>query len=247
MAGAKQQQLELIAPDWPAPPNVRAFATTRAGGVSKAPFDELNLGDHVSDDSAAVTKNRELLVDASGLPEQPLWLNQVHGNTVVEHASANAGTDADASWTAASGKVCAVMTADCLPLLLCNREGTRVAAVHAGWKGLEAGVIQNALEQFSGSEVLAWFGPVISAPNYEIDQKIFDHFVQLAEGNEDAFEFSRPGHYFFNLKMLARLILMRAGVTEIFDSRLCTFDDPRFYSYRRDGKTGRIATLIWLD
>jgi len=247
MAG-NADTIEFIQPEWPAPANVHACSTTRAGGVSAAPFDSFNLGDHVGDDAASVAANRDALVAAAGLPGAPLWLNQVHGAVVLDAAAATEGVDADAVYAATPGVVCAVMTADCLPLLLTDSKGSKVAAVHGGWKGLEAGVIQNTLEQFSGDEVLAWIGPTISAARYEVDQKIYDHFVRLAEGNADAFEFSRPGHYFFSLPMLARLVLMRAGVTNIYDSGLCTADDPRFYSYRGDGaKTGRIATLIWLD
>jgi len=244
MAG---DSIELISPEWGAPANVHACVSTRAGGVSAGDWQSLNIATHVDDDPAAVIENRKRLVSAANLPAEPLWLNQVHSAVVLEHDEAAAGADADAAVASVPGKVCAVMTADCLPVFLCDRDGTKVAAVHAGWRGLEAGVIQNTLKHFSGPDVIAWFGPAISAVNYEVDQKIYDHFIRLAEGNADAFEFSRPGHYFFNLSMLARLILMREGVVDIYDSGLCTFDDERFYSYRRDGRTGRIASLIWMS
>jgi len=247
MAG---DSIELISPDWGAPANVRAVVTTRRGGSSTGDWEGLNIATHVGDDPSHVSANRAALMAAAGLPAEPLWLNQVHGAAVVEYSKAAKGDgaeSADASFTDKPGEVLAVMTADCLPVLLCDKAGTQVAAIHAGWRGLEAGVLQNALARFASVDVTAWFGPAISSPNYEVDQKVYDHFLRLAEGNEDAFEFSRPGHYYFNLTMLARLILMRAGVTDIHDSGLCTFDDERFYSYRRDGQTGRIASLIWLS
>jgi YfiH family protein len=243
-------QLEFLIPDWPAPHQVKAVATTRIGGVSTGDFAGLNLGMHVGDAPAAVTANRQLLCDHGGLPTPPLWLNQVHGRTLVDTATASGTPTADAALTTVPRQVCAVMTADCLPLLLCNAEGTRVAAVHAGWRGLEAGIIQNALQEFQGEDVLAWLGPAIGPLSYEIDDKVRDHFLRLNTrlmDFDDAFEFSRPGHWYFNLYRTAKTILAAAGVTEIYGGDLCTLTDERFYSYRRDGVTGRQATLIWLE
>jgi polyphenol oxidase len=243
-------EFEFLTPDWPAPARVKALATTRSGGVSAGAFAGLNVGAHVGDDPAAVSANRQLLSEYAGLPAEPLWLNQVHGKTVVDLASAAGMPDADAALAAEPGLVCAVMTADCLPLLLCNVAGSKVAAVHAGWRGLEAGIVQEILHRFEGDEVLAWLGPAIGPLSYEIDDKIRDHFLRLNTpliDFDEAFEFSRPGHWFFNLYRTAKLILASAGVAEIYGGDLCTLADERFYSYRRDGVTGRQATLIWLD
>jgi len=241
---------DFLIPDWPAPLPVKALATTRNGGVSVGDFASLNLGLHVGDDPVAVTANRKSLCDYGVLPTEPFWLNQVHGKRVVDLAMASGTPDADAAMATKPKQVCAVMTADCLPLLLCNMAGTKVAAVHAGWRGLEAGIVQEALHHFEGDEVLAWLGPAIGPLSYEIDDKIRDQFLRLntrAMDFDDAFEFSRPGHWYFNLYRTAKIILAAAGVDEIYGGNLCTLSDERFYSYRRDGVTGRQATLIWLQ
>ncbi len=246
--------VELIRPDWPAPATVRACASTRSGGVSQQAWQGLNLGLHVDDDPESVEQNRRLLMSAAELPAKPLWLNQVHGAAVAEFPPEVLLPDADASVAVLPGQVCAVMTADCLPVLLCNTTGTKVAAVHAGWRGLEAGVLEQALKCFADDEVLAWLGPAISAASYEVDDSVRDQFLTSrnpAEQNDPnfaaAFEASRPGHWYFDLYKAARIILAANGVAGVYGGDFCTFKDTQFYSYRRDGVTGRQASLIWLE
>lgn len=240
----------FIHPDWAAPPGVRAVATTRPGGYSAPPFDRLNLGDHVGDEPAAVGANRALLRRALALPDEPCWLDQVHGAAVVEAAPEHRGAAADASVATKPGAVCAVLTADCLPVLLCGARGQAVAAAHAGWRGLAAGVIEAALARMATppAEVLAWLGPAIGPHHYEIGEEVFHAFVDPAPETAAAFSPSRPGHWWADLYRLARHRLRAAGVERIYGGGFCTAGEPaRFFSYRRDGKTGRMASLIWLQ
>lgn len=237
--------MDLILPDWPAPPNVHACASTRDGGVSLGPYASLNLGDHVGDDPAAVAENRARLRRALALPTEPLWLTQVHGIAVAE----GQGGCADASVAFGPGTVCAVMTADCLPLLLCDRTGTRVAAVHAGWRGLLAGVIEAAVARLdvSGPELLAWLGPAIGPDAFEVGEEVRTAFVAEDVAAAAAFKPSPGGRWLADLYALARLRLARCGVSAVYGGDLCTYSDAaRFYSFRRDGVTGRMASLIWL-
>ena len=242
----------LIRPAWPAPARVHAVATTRAGGASGAPWASLNLGDHVGDDVAHVERNRELLRDALELPGDPAWLQQVHGTAVVQAMSAGPRRVADASWTSAPGTVCAVLTADCLPVLFCNRAGTHVAAAHAGWRGLAAGVLESTVGWLAADGVrpdalLAWLGPAIGPHSYEVGADVRDAFLRTDPSAAAAFQPGRPGHWFLDLYAAARLRLERAGVGSISGGGFCTLADPqRFFSHRRDGVTGRQATLIWL-
>jgi YfiH family protein len=241
--------MELILPDWPAPPRVRAASTTRLGGVSPAPFDGLNLADHVGDDPAHVARNRALLRDRLALPAEPLWLAQVHGCEVADAGKAAPGCAADAALTRAPGQVCAVMTADCLPVLLCDRRGRAVAAAHAGWRGLAAGVIERTVAALGADsdEVLAWLGPAIGPEAFEVGGEVREAFV--ADDPDAAVEFRArgTGKWLADLYGLARRRLGRAGVGRVYGGGLCTYGDPaRFYSFRRDGATGRMASLIWL-
>lgn len=242
--------VEFIYPDWPVPAGVNSLSTTCRGGVSTGVWAGLNLGLHVDDDPAAVQANRRQLATAAGLPAAPVWLNQVHGKAVVDVANTSITPVADAAFSSAPGQVCAVMTADCLPLLICNTGGTKVAAVHAGWRGIVAGVIVQALQQFEGDDVLVWLGPAIGPESYEVDDKVRDQFLRLntpAIDYVDAFQFARPGHWHFDLYAAARLGLIAAGVKEVYGGNFCTFADERFYSFRRSGITGRQASLIWLE
>lgn len=237
--------MELILPDWPAPPNVRACTTTRDGGVSVGPYASLNLGDHVGDDPAHVTENRARLRRELALPAEPLWLTQVHGIAVA----GGEGGCADASVAFAPGTVCTVMTADCLPLLLCDRAGTRVAAVHAGWRGLLAGVIEAALARLAvpGGELLVWLGPAIGPESFEVGEEVRTAFMAEDAAASAAFRPSPGGRWLADIYALARLRLARSGVAAVYGGDLCTYSDAaRFYSYRRDGVTGRMASLIWL-
>lgn len=221
--------------------------TTRAGGVSRPPYDSLNLGDHVGDDPAAVAENRRLL--RAHLPAEPKWLKQVHG-TAVAHADAlAAAAEADAAVAFRPGTVCAVLTADCLPVLFCDRQGTRVAAAHAGWRGLSAGVLEAtvAAMQCDAGDILAWLGPAIGPQAFEVGGEVREAFVADLPETAAAFAPAGPGKWRADIYRLARLRLARAGVGAVFGGGLCTHTDAeRFYSYRRDRVTGRMAALVWL-
>lgn len=241
--------MELILPDWPAPPRVRAASTTRLGGVSPGPYEALNLADHVGDDPAHVARNRALLRDRLALPAEPLWLEQVHGRDCVDAGAAAPGCAADAAVARAPGRVCAVMTADCLPVLLCNRGGEAVAAAHAGWRGLATGVIEQAVVALDADpeEILAWLGPAIGPGAFEVGGEVRDTFVAEDPGAAADFRAHGPGKWLADLFGLARRRLARMGVTRVYGGGLCTYSDrARFYSFRRDGATGRMASLIWL-
>jgi len=237
-----------IEPDWPAPSWVRAASSTRRGGLSRGPYAGWNLGDHVGDDPAAVAANRALLRERLALPAEPLWLRQVHGCTVAE---GEGGCEADAALALGPGQVCAVLTADCLPLLLCDRAGTRVAAVHAGWRGLAAGVIEAAIARLGAApaELLVWMGPAIGADAFEVGDEVRRAF--LADGStgaDTAFRPSPNGRWLADLYALAASRLRALGVTEVRGGGLCTYaDKERFFSFRRDGVTGRMASLVWIE
>jgi len=239
--------VEFIEPDWPAPANVHAASTTRVGGVSQEPYNSFNLADHVADSVSDVATNRTMLRTSLQLPGEPFWLTQVHEAQVVE-----AGGDdnrADASWSGTAGQVCAVMTADCLPVLLCDRQGTRVSAVHAGWRGLHAGVIEGALAGFEAPEdVLVWLGPAIGPDAFEVGSEVVEAFIGKMPEHRDAFEQRDAEHWLCDIYRLARNVLTDAGVTSIYGGDRCTFSESeRFFSYRREGTTGRMSSLIWLS
>ncbi len=238
---------ELLYPDWPASPRVHAVMTTRRGGVSQGVYASLNLGDHVGDDIRNVQRNRQRLTAAAGLPAEPVWLKQVHGCEVVD--AREAGCEADASFTDRDGVVCAVLTADCLPLLLSDRSGQAVSAVHAGWRGLAAGVIEQAVSRFEApaASLLAWMGPAIGPAAFEVGDEVRQAFIDLESEDARAFQPAKPGYWRADLYRLARWRLTRAGVGFIGGGDYCTVTDrERFFSYRRDGVTGRMASLIWL-
>jgi YfiH family protein len=241
--------LEFILPDWPAPAQVRALTTTRQGGVSLPPYDSLNLGDHVGDDPAAVGENRRCLRATLGLPAEPRWLSQVHGNRCCDAATIECGAEADAQYAERPGVVCAVLTADCLPLLLCDVAGRRVAAVHAGWRGLLDGVIENSVRAMgAGDEVLAWLGPAIGPDAFEVGVEVRDAFIGHDPIAAAAFVPAADGKWLADLYQLARQRLAACGVHRVYGGGYCTFSESqRFYSYRRDGQTGRLASLIWLE
>lgn len=238
-------------PDWPAPAGVRALVTTRGGGVSVAPYASLNLGDHVGDDPAAVAENRAVL--RSALPAEPVWLNQVHGSGIVDADCAGGIPAADGSVARNAGTVCAVLTADCLPVLLCDRTGTVVAVAHAGWRGLAGGVVEAAVRAMDVDpvEILAWLGPAIGPRAFEVGGEVRRIFVAQDPAAELAFvpHAAPPADkWLADIYLLARQRLARIGVTRVSGGGLCTFSDAeRFYSYRRDGVTGRMASAIWLD
>ena len=237
-----------IVPDWPAPARVRALSTTRAGGVSVAPYDSLNLGTHVGDDPANVAANRAQVRRI--VPSEPAWLNQVHGTAVVDAASVAGVPDADASVSRTPGAVCVVMTADCLPVLLCDRAGTVVGAAHAGWRGLHGGVIEATVTamQVAPADVIAWLGPAIGPTAFEVGDEVRAAFVATDAIADAAFKpAGQPGKWLADIYLLARQRLAALGVTAVYGGDCCTVSESRrFFSYRRDGVTGRMASLVWL-
>lgn len=238
---------DFLIPDWPAPAHVRALQTLRTGGCSPAPWASFNLGDHVGDEPARVAANRAEL--RRQLPAEPLWLQQVHGTVVVDAAQAPQATTADASFANEPDQVCAVMTADCLPVLFCDRAGSVVAAAHAGWRGLLDGILEctiAALPVVPG-ELLAWLGPAIGPERFEVGGEVRAAFV--AHDAQAAGAFRPHGDkWWADIYSLARQRLQAAGVTNIHGGGQCTVSDAeRYFSYRRDGVTGRMATLIWLE
>ncbi len=240
---------EGLKPEWPAPENVRAISTTRCGGVSPVPYESLNLGDHVGDDPHNVMHNRQRVREWYGIPSEPLWLQQVHGTRVVR-ADAPGGLRADGAYTRLPGMVCGVMTADCLPILVCDREGTRVAALHAGWRGLVAGIVEAGVSALGngGSDLMAWLGPAIGPEAFEVGDEVRELFIRKSEIAEEAFRRSSRGRWLADLYTLARQRLNRSGVQTVSGGDFCTYtDETRFFSYRRDQITGRSATLIWLE
>ncbi len=241
---------DIIIPDWPSPRGVRAAITTRQGGYSSAPFNGFNLAGHVGESEATVTNNRALLKDYLQLPTEPIWLRQVHGIGIVDATTAADSPEGDGSYSTQPGLVCAVLTADCLPVLLCNRGGTRVAVVHAGWRGLCTGVIESAVRALQPSEedLLAWLGPAIGPRVFEVGPEVKEAFLAHDPMADTAFTPSPAGRWMANIYELARQRLREMGVRSIYGGGLCTFTNAsRFYSYRRDGATGRMASLIWLD
>jgi hypothetical protein len=241
--------LDFILPDWPAPPGVRAAVALRTGGASGGPFASLNLGGHVGDEPAAVTENRSRLASALGLPGEPLWLDQVHGSQVARFGGPERPR-ADAAVAVAAGQVCAVLIADCLPVLLADRAGRCVGIAHAGWRGLAGGVVEQTIRSLpvAPSDLIAWLGPAIGPEAFEVGPEVRE---QLIASDPAAAPHFRPGsadRWHADLFGLARERLAAAGVRDIHGGGLCTVSDPgRFFSYRRDGVTGRFAALVWMQ
>lgn len=239
----------LIHPDWPAPANVRALQTTRLGGISAAPYDSLNLGAHVGDAPLAVARNRQSLSPL--MPGEPVWLEQVHGTAVVNADLASCAPRADAAVARQRGSVCVVMTADCLPVLLCDAAGMVVGAAHAGWKGLATGVIEATVQAMGApaQELMAWLGPAIGPQAFEVGDEVRAAFISEDPQAAEAFAPGKqPGKWLADIYRLARLRLHALGITRIYGGDRCTFGEPqRFFSYRRDGATGRMGAFIWLE
>ena len=239
----------FIQPDWSAPDNVHALVTLRTGGVSMPPYDSFNLASHTGDDAEHVARNRQLLMESIQLPGEPMWLQQVHGKRVIQCDPA-LNTEADGSWTATPGQVCAVLTADCLPLFLCSRDGSRVAVAHAGWRGLAAGVITASVEALNtdAGDIVAWLGPAIGPDAFEVGGEVRQTFLEINPDHAAAFRQRDSAHWLCDIYALARTELHLCGVRAVSGGQFCTYtDSARFFSYRRDGQTGRMANLIWFD
>ena len=244
-------EVPLITPDWPAPAHVKAVCTTRRGGVSEVPWDSLNLGGHVGDDPDCVLQNRQRLAAAAGIePGNIGWLEQVHGTDVVALPTTGVPR-ADASYTRELGNACVIMTADCLPVLLCDLSGSRVGAAHAGWRGLCGGVVEALVSGMGGqpAELMAWLGPAIGPTRFEVGPEVRAEFLAHDDAAASAFvsRGARDNHYLADIYLLARQRLAACGVSRVFGGERCTVSEPQqFFSYRRDGQTGRMASLIWL-
>ncbi|OBX09266.1 laccase [Gallibacterium salpingitidis] len=246
--------MKALYPNWQVPSNVHALSTLRAGGHSCGVFAGLNLGDHVGDDPALVQQNRQQLVEQFHLPQTPIFLTQVHGTAVKQIHRPDTNLTADACYTNQANHVCLIMTADCLPVVFATDNGTEVAAAHAGWRGLAAGVLENTLAQFSAdpATIKVWLAPAIGAQAFQVGEDVFTAFCQQDPNAQQAFkpDPQHSGKYFADIYQLARLRLQRCGILpqHISGGEYCTYSDPEnFYSYRRDGQTGRMATLIWFS
>ena len=247
---------DLIIPNWPAPANVKALQTTRAGGISLAPYDSLNLGSHVKDNPIHVAHNRQLL--SQFVPSEPIWLNQVHGISVVDAAQTDCVADsgyadcvpsADSSYASRKNAVCVTMTADCLPILVCDNAGTVVASIHAGWRSLCDGVIEATIAKLSAkpANLMAWLGPAIGPNAFEVGSEVREQFMAKDAKADLAFK-QHGDKYLANIYQIATQRLNNLGVTQIYGGDRCTFNEKdQFFSFRRDGVTGRMATLIWLS
>jgi YfiH family protein len=246
-----------ITPNWPVPANVRSYITTRVGGVSVSPYASNNLGLHVGDDPGSVVKNRAQLSNESGLAQTPQWLEQVHGIKVVNAKSDGVVRTADGSYSDQPGQACLVMTADCLPMLLCDKQGTQVAALHCGWRSLAKGICARGLQKFTAKpgDILAYLGPAISQPHFEVGVDVLEAFFKAVRSQEHAEHIAaafvsaqRPLHFYADIYALARAELNSLGVTAIYGGDYCTYaDEAHFYSFRRDKVTGRMASLIWRE
>jgi YfiH family protein len=236
--------------DWPSAPGVRAWQTTRVGGLGAGPYQSLNLAGHVDDDPDVVAANRERLRSGLALPSEPVWLEQVHGVRILKPDRGEASGAADGAVSFRPGTVLAVMTADCLPVLLTTRAGDVVAAVHAGWRGLAHGVIAAGVEALERqpTDVMAWLGPAIGPDAFEVGDEVREAFVRRSQDSAQAFVGNERGRWQADLYALARLELERHGVTRIFGGGSCTHrDSERFFSHRREAPCGRMATLIWRE
>jgi polyphenol oxidase len=242
--------LAVLTPDWPAPPAVRAAFTLRAGGVSAAPYDSLNVGAHVGDAPASVAENRRRVCEHLSLPAEPAWLEQVHGTDVIELAAVAPQRPADAVITRQPRRVCVVQVADCMPVLFAARDASAVGIAHAGWRGLAAGVLEATVSRLSvpPARLIAWLGPAICAEHFEVGGEVREAFIARDAGAADAFAANTRGRWQCDLAALARRRLAALGTTAVSGGAWCTYADrARFFSFRRDGRCGRMAALIWLE
>ncbi len=240
--------MNWIKPDWPVAANVHAAVTLRTGGASQGRYSSLNPAQHVNDDPSIVAENRRLMMQMLNLPAEPVWLDQVHGNRVVKADQVTRSEKADASYTDQPGTVCAVLTADCLPVLLASTDGKKVAVIHGGWRGLLSGVISQSIKALDTNKLIAWLGPAIGPDCFEVGREVRTKFVQKSTAYGDAFKQHGQDKFMADIYKLAAIELAIMGITDVYGGEYCTMTDKeRFYSYRRDGETGRMATLIWRD
>ncbi len=239
--------LNFITPNWPAPTNVKAYTTTRKAGCSQEPYSSFNLATHVGDDIQSVMTNRATLRKSLQLPSEPIWLEQTHSIKTINAIPTNIDCQADASFSNTTDQVCVVLTADCMPVLFCNQEGTKVAAIHAGWRGLANGILEEVLQHFT-TDVLVWLGPAIGLQKFEVGTEVYEIFTDFLPHATEAFKPTDNKHWLADLYLLARQRLANQGITSVFGGNFCTYSEPElFYSYRRDKVTGRMASLIWLE
>ncbi len=236
-----------LACDWPLPERVRAYYSERRGGVSQAPYDSFNLGDHVGDDPLSVAANRQQLCEGLAI-DRILWLNQVHGHTCIEYENWQPGIAADAITARKPGQVCAVLTADCLPILLADEDGTQVAAVHGGWRSLAEDILARTVQQFDSNKLSAYLAPAISQAAFEVGAEVRETFMSISQEYGKAFKEGASGKFMADLYHIARTQLAMFGVNEVYGGERCTFSESDcFFSYRRDGVTGRQVSLLWID
>ena len=235
--------------DWPAPKHVRAGTSLRTNGISHKPYGSLNLAQHVGDKFENVLDNRKTISKSLTLPSEPAWLKQVHGKNIISLDTSQTDISADGSYTSNKNKICTILTADCVPVLFCNSNGTKIAAIHAGWKGICAGIIERVVNEFSDPKsLLAWIGPCISSEYYEVGKDVYDRCLNHSDSLKGAFSQVNPNHWQCNLTQIVKIILNNSGVGLIHECGLCTYKTEKlFYSYRRDGKTGRTASMIWME
>ncbi len=237
-----------LIPDWDVPSNIHSAMTLRQGGISLGDYSSLNPATHVDDDFNSVLINRQCIKESLALPSNPVWLNQTHSTEVIQADTVKFLTNADASFTSKRGIVCTVLTADCLPILLCSKEGNQIAAIHAGWRGLLAGIISNVLKVMRPTQLSVWLGAAIGSCCFEVGREVRELFIAKHFKFSHAFVQKSSQKYLADIYQLARIELNLKGVNNIYGGEFCTVCDPqRFYSYRRDQQTGRMATLIWKD
>ena len=235
-----------ITADWPAAENIHTATTLRTGGVSQGDYSSLNPADHVHEKLQHVIQNRQLIKQMLALPGDPVWLGQTHSTKAVCANRVTSNPEADASYTTKSNIVCTILTADCLPVLLCDQQGTMIAALHGGWRGLLNGIIENTLSKMPATGLMAWLGPAIGAECFEVGDDVRDAFIRKSAQFNSAFKNHAQGKYLADIYQIARILLNNAGVQQIYGGEYCTVTDAdRFFSYRRDGQTGRMASMIW--
>lgn len=236
--------------NWPAPDFIKAGTTLRQGGVSRGAYTSFNLASHVGDDLSVVEENRAILIRNVDIPKSPQWLEQVHSTKAVLLPNKNETPKADASYTTEKNIVCAVMTADCLPVLITDKQGSCIAAIHAGWRGLCDGIIEETIKKLpvDAETLLVWLGPAIGANVYEVGKEVYDAFTRVDTDAKQAFTATSEGHWLFDIYQLAKLRLNKIGVRDIYGGEHCTLsEEESFFSYRRDNVTGRMASMIWID